>query len=245
MRPNNEDAAYAGPRLLALADGMGGHAGGEVAASLVVSELLPLDRGQFATDPAAELRDAVERGNTAIARRAASDPEVAGMGTTLTAILFVGRRLILAHVGDSRAYLLRDSSLSQITKDDTFVQSLVDQGRLAPEEASHHPQRSMVLNVITGRDVDPVLETRETEPGDRYLICSDGLSDYVPEDTIGAILRLHDPQRCTQELIRAALRLGSRDNITCIVADVAQGETGYDIGLLMGAPGHAAMLVRS
>lgn len=185
-----------------------------------------------------------DRANAAIAARAASDPDTAGMGTTLTAILCAGHRVALAHVGDSRAYLLRNNSLTHITRDDTLVQSLVDQGDLSPEEARRHPQRSIVTKVLTGEDVEPFLEVREADPGDSYLICSDGLSDYVPVHVIAEVLRgTSHPQRCPQELIRLALRHGSQDNITCIVADLTEQESGCNIAITTGAPGTAASVV--
>ncbi|MDP9068001.1 MAG: protein phosphatase 2C domain-containing protein [Actinomycetota bacterium] len=243
LRSNNEDAAYAGPRLLALADGMGGHAAGEVAASLAIKELLPLDEGRPSRDMLGDLRRAFRRANAAIADRAASDPETSGMGTTLTALLFAGRRVALAHIGDSRAYLLRNGSLHQVTRDDTLVQSLVDEGRVRPEEAASHPQRNMVLKVLTGQETEPFFEVRETDPGDRYLICSDGLSDYVTSEEIVAILEMPDPQRRPQELIRLALRHGSQDNITCVVGDVVRGPSGYNIAMLTGAPGSTASVL--
>jgi serine/threonine protein phosphatase PrpC len=245
LRPNNEDAAFAGPRLLALADGMGGHAAGEVAASLALAELIPLNEGPPSTDLLADLGQAVRRANSAIAARAASDSNVRGMGTTLTAILFGGGRLALAHVGDSRAYMLRDDSLIQITRDDTLVQLLIDQQRLTPEQARHHPQRSVVTKVLTGADVEPFLEVRATRPGDRYLICSDGLSDYVPLHAIAQGLSLSDPLRCPQELIRMALQHGSQDNITCIVGEVTDGYSGFNIALTIGASGSAATVIGS
>ena len=243
MRPNNEDAAYSGPRLLALADGMGGHAAGEVAASLVISELAPLDQ-QPVGDPLGALREATRRGNVAIADHVAANPEHEGMGTTLTALLFTGDNVNLIHVGDSRAYRMRDGSLTQITRDDTLIQYLIDEGRLTYEEARSHPQRSMVLKVLTGREIEPSVKTLQAEPRDRFLICSDGLSDYVPPNAISDLLSLSDPQRCTQALIRVALQRGSQDNITCIVADIVDGDTGYNIGLLTGAAGREATLVR-
>jgi len=243
LRPNNEDAAYSGPRLLALADGMGGAAAGEVAASLVISELAPLDQ-QPVGDPLGALREATRRGNAAIADHVAANPEHEGMGTTLTALLFAGDNVGLIHVGDSRAYLMRDGSLSQITRDDTFIQYLIDEGRLTYEDAWNHPQRSMVLKVLTGREVEPSVKTLQAKPRDRYLICSDGLSDYVPLDAISDALSLPDPQRCTQALIRLALQRGSQDNITSIVADVVGGESGYNIAILTGAAGRDATLVR-
>ena len=165
VRQNNQDAVYAGPRLLALADGMGGHAAGEVASSLVISALAPLDEDDPGDDLLAELRDATVEGNAAITRHVADAPDLEGMGTTLTAILFAGSRLGLVHIGDSRAYQLRDGALSQITKDDTFVQSLIDEGRITEEEAHTHPQRSLLLRAITGQDVDPSLTIREAASG--------------------------------------------------------------------------------
>jgi serine/threonine protein phosphatase PrpC len=242
LRPNNEDAAFAGPRLLALADGMGGHAAGEVAASLVVSELSLLNEHPV-DDPVIALREAAHRGNDAIARDVTKHPEHGGMGTTLTAMLFTGQSFGLVHVGDSRAYLFREGALTQITKDDTLVGALVDEGRLTPEQAREHPQRSMVLRVLTGQDVELFVERRATRIDDRYLICSDGLSDYVPDDAIGEALTLDDPHRSTQELIRLALLGGSRDNITCVVTDVIEGASGYNMALLAGAPGFHAVLV--
>lgn len=243
LRANNEDAAFAGPRLLALADGMGGHAAGEIAATLAINELLRLDSRPTSRNMVGDLRKAVRRANTAIADRAANDPETHGMGTTLTALLFAGRRVALAHIGDSRAFLLRNGSLRQITRDDTLVRSLVDEGRLSPEEAANHPQRNMVLKVLTGQAIEPFFEVRETDPGDRYLICSDGLSDYVPADEIAAVLEMPDPQQRPQQLIRLALRHGSQDNITCVVADVIEGFSGYNIATLVGAPGNKACVV--
>jgi len=243
LRPNNEDAAFAGPRLLALSDGMGGYAAGEVAASLVIAELVPLDQQQV-DDPVVALRDAATRGNASIAHHVAEHPEHAGMGATLTAILFAGDEIGLVHVGDSRAYRFRNGSLTQITRDDTLVQALVDQGRLTTEQAWHHPQRSIVLEVMRGQEMSPFGEMLQAETRDRYLICSDGLSDFVPEETIGEVMRLPDPQRCVGELIRLALCYGSHDNVTCIVADVVEGDSGYNIALLTGAPGREATLVR-
>jgi len=242
FRTNNEDGAYSGPHLLALADGMGGHAAGEVAASLVISELIPLDR-QEVEDPLVALRQATRRCNQALGDHIAAHPEHRGMGTTLTALLFGRDSLGLVHVGDSRAYLMREGFLSQITKDDTLVQHLVDEGRITAEEAWGHPQRSMVSQVLTGESVDPLFETFQVQPNDRYLICSDGLTDYAPTERILDALQMVDPQRCTQQLIRLALQHGSRDNITCIVADAVGGASGYNIALRTGAVGRGGVLV--
>ncbi len=225
VRQNNQDAVYAGPRLLALADGMGGHAAGEVASSLVISALAPLDDDDPGDDLLAELRVATVEGNSAITRHVAESPDLEGMGTTLTAILFAGSRLGLVHVGDSRAYQLRDRTFTQITKDDTFVQSLIDEGRISEEEAHTHPQRSLLLRAITGQDIDPSLTIREARPGDRYLLCSDGLSGVVSDETLADTLSgYRDPRECADRMIELALRGGGPDNITCIVADLLDEE---------------------
>jgi serine/threonine protein phosphatase PrpC len=238
VRQNNQDAVYAGPRLLALADGMGGHAAGEVASSLVISALAPLDDDDPGDDLLAELRDATVEGNAAITRHVAEAPDLEGMGTTLTAILFAGSRLGLVHVGDSRAYQLRDGTFTQITKDDTFVQSLIDEGRITEEEAHTHPQRSLLLRAITGQDVEPSLTVREARAGDRYLLCSDGLSGVVSDETLADTLAAYrDPRACADRMIELALRGGGPDNITCIVADVVDIEFGEDAPIMGGAVG--------
>jgi PPM family protein phosphatase len=238
VRQNNQDAVYAGPRLLALADGMGGHAAGEVASSLVISALAPLDDDDPGDDLLDELRHATVEGNAAITRHIADAPDLEGMGTTLTAILFAGSRLGLVHVGDSRAYQLREGALTQITKDDTFVQSLIDEGRISEEEAHTHPQRSLLLRAITGQDIDPSLTVREARPGDRYLLCSDGLSGVVSDETLAETLRgYRDPRECADRMIDLALRGGGPDNITCIVADVVDIDFGDDAPIMGGSMG--------
>ena len=148
------------------------------------------------------------------------------MGTTLTAILFAGGRLALCHVGDSRAYLVRDGQLSQITHDDTFVQTLIDDGRITAEEANSHPQRSLLLRALNGQEVEPDLSMREARAGDRYLLCSDGLSGVVSEETLAEALKDPDPQSTADRLIELALRSGGPDNITVIVADVVEDTGG-------------------
>ncbi len=238
VRQNNQDAVYAGPRLLALADGMGGHAAGEVASSLVISALASLDEDDPSDDLLRQLREATVEGNAAITRHVADAPDLEGMGTTLTAILFAGSRLGMVHVGDSRAYLLRGGVLSQITKDDTFVQSLIDEGRITEEEAHTHPQRSLLLRAITGQDVEPSLTIRESRAGDRYLLCSDGLSGVVSDETLADTLQSYrDPRDCADRMIELALRGGGPDNITCIVADVVDIDFGDDAPVLGGSVG--------
>jgi protein phosphatase len=235
QRDNNEDSVYAGPRLLALADGMGGHAAGEVASSLVIAELAPLDERDPGDDVLAELREAVARANAAVRRHVDDNPDLDGMGTTLTALLFTGDSLGLVHVGDSRAYLLREGSLQQITKDETMAQALIDEGRLTPEEARSHPGQALVMRALTGRELQPVLQEREVKAGDRYLLCSDGVSDVLSPDPLTDALRIEDPQKCAFELLLRAMRAGTRDNVTCIVAQVTERDYGYNVPIVGGA----------
>ena len=226
VRSNNEDSVYAGARLLALADGMGGHAAGEVASQLVIAGLAHLDEDEPGGDLLSKLDAAVHQGNSAIAAQVEAEPELEGMGTTLTAILFAGNRLGLVHVGDSRGYLLRDGELTQITKDDTFVQTLVDEGRITAEEAHSHPQRSLIMRALTGHEVEPTLIMREARVGDRYLLCSDGLSDPVSDETIREALQTPDVTAAADRLIELALRGGGPDNVTVVVADVVDEDFG-------------------
>ncbi|QNP64254.1 Stp1/IreP family PP2C-type Ser/Thr phosphatase [Streptomyces genisteinicus] len=228
IREGNEDSGYAGPRLLAIADGMGGQAAGEVASSEVISTLVTLDDDVPGSDILTSLGSAVQRANDQLRMMVEEDPQLEGMGTTLTALLWTGQRLGLVHVGDSRAYLLRDGVLTQITQDHTWVQRLVDEGRITEEEATTHPQRSLLMRALgSGDHVEPDLSIREVRAGDRYLICSDGLSGVVSHQTMEETLASYQgPQETVQDLIQLALRGGGPDNITCIVADVLDTDGG-------------------
>ncbi|WP_217141386.1 Stp1/IreP family PP2C-type Ser/Thr phosphatase [Streptomyces sp. AC627_RSS907] len=228
IREGNEDSGYAGPRLLAIADGMGGQAAGEVASSEVISTIVALDDDVPGSDILTSLGTAVQRANDQLRQMVDEDPALEGMGTTLTALLWTGQRLGLVHVGDSRAYLLRDGVLTQITQDHTWVQRLVDEGRITEEEAGTHPQRSLLMRALgSGDHVEPDLSIREVRAGDRYLICSDGLSGVVSHQTMEETLAGYQgPQETVQELIQLALRGGGPDNITVIVADVLDLDTG-------------------
>ena len=237
MRTNNEDSVYAGPRLLALADGMGGHAAGEVASNVVISTLAHLDEDRPVDDLISTLRDATAAANNNLRAMVEQDSNLDGMGTTLTALLFAGSRVGLVHVGDSRAYLVRGGQLTQITHDDTFVQALIDEGRLTEEEASSHPQRSLILHALNGAEVEPDLSIREARIGDRYLVCSDGLSDVVSPETLLEALQLPDPHESADRLVELALRAGGPDNVTCIVADVIDVPYGDDAPVMDGAVG--------
>ncbi|MQA14828.1 MAG: protein phosphatase [Pseudonocardiaceae bacterium] len=237
VRQNNQDSVYAGPRLLALADGMGGHAAGEVASKVVIAAFAPLDDDDPGSDLLDQLREATQTGNAAISELVSDDPDLEGMGTTLTAVLFAGNKIGLAHVGDSRAYLMRDGNLSQITHDDTFVQSLIDEGRISEEDAAHHPQRSLLLKALTGHEVDPSLTVREARAGDRYLLCSDGLSGVVSHETLAEALTASDPQESSDRLVELALKGGGPDNVTCVVADVVDVDFGEHDPIVGGAAG--------
>jgi protein phosphatase len=226
VRAGNEDSGYAGPRLLVVADGVGGHAAGEVASSVAVSVLSSLDEEAPGGDLLERLSGAVRSANTYLRDMVRGDPELRGMSTTVTAMLRAGSRFGLVHVGDSRCYLLRGGELQQITRDHTFVQSLIDEGRITPEEADHHPQRSVITNALDGADkLDLDLSVREARVGDRYLLCSDGLSGVVSEDTLGETLAANArPEDAVERLVELALRGGGPDNITAIVADVVEVE---------------------
>ncbi|MCY7373852.1 MAG: protein phosphatase 2C domain-containing protein [Spirochaetaceae bacterium] len=227
IRAINEDSGYAGPRLLIVADGVGGHAAGEVASSVAVASLAVLDEDSPGGDLLGRLSAAVSTANKHLSDMVLGDPDLGGMGTTLTAMLRAGSRFGLVHVGDSRCYLLRGDDLQQITKDHTFVQSLVDEGRITAEEADNHPQRNLITNSLDGRaDIELDLSVRETRAGDRYLLCSDGLSGVVSEETLReTLMRETDTDVAVESLVELALKGGGPDNITAIVADVVEVET--------------------
>jgi serine/threonine protein phosphatase PrpC len=236
VREGNEDSGYAGPSLLAVADGMGGHAAGEVASSVVLATLATLEDDVPSTELLDALATAVNQANDAINEMAEKHPQLDGMGTTLTAMLWSGRRVGLVHVGDSRAYLLRDGVLIQITHDHTFVQQLQDEGRITAAEAAVHPQRSLLLRALDGRsNPEPDLSVREVHPGDRYLLCSDGLSGVVPDSEIQNAMTGTTLEECAETLIQLALRGGGPDNITCIVADVIEDSSGTEHPVVVGA----------
>ncbi len=223
VRQENQDSGYAGPHLLVVADGMGGHAAGDVASSIAIGEMVGLDGENPGADEALDrLAEVLRTANTELRNAVERQPELKGMGTTVTALLRTGNKIAVAHIGDSRAYLLRDGALTQITHDHSFVQSLVDEGRITEAEAEGHPQRSLVTRVLTGAHEDePDLAMREAHVGDRYLVCSDGLSGFVARDTIQEILLQAQPPGATAErLVELAMRAGAPDNVTCIIGDV-------------------------
>jgi protein phosphatase len=222
LREGNEDSAYAGPHLLAVADGMGGHAAGEVASAATITTIAPLDARRLGPDLVGALADAVATANLRLQELIISDPAIEGMGTTLTALLWSDGYAALCHIGDSRAYRLRNGQFVQITHDHTLVQSLVDEGKITEDDVATHPHRSLLLRALDGRTVaEPDLMPLDTLPGDRYLLCSDGLSGVVTEQTLYQTLSsVRDPDKAALQLVELAIRGGGPDNITCIVADV-------------------------
>ncbi|MEV6342116.1 PP2C family serine/threonine-protein phosphatase [Actinoplanes sp. NPDC051851] len=231
IRDLNQDSVYAGPRLLAVADGMGGMAAGDVASNIVIAAMAPLDDDVPGDALVDALRHAVGTANQQLRDTVDANPQLEGMGTTLTAVLFSGSKFGMVHIGDSRAYLLRSGEFAQITKDDTYVQMLVDEGRVSPEEASSHPQRSLLTRALDGRDIDPEYSVRQVLKGDRYLICSDGLSGVVSGETIAQTMKeIPDPKACAERLVQLALRGGGPDNITVVIADAT------DVDIMEQAP---------
>jgi PPM family protein phosphatase len=213
LRPNNEDAAHGGHRLIAVADGIGGGPAGEVASRAAITAIAAADDG-------GELRQAFRDANTAIRRAAQDNPAFEGMGTTLTTILFTAPgEAVIGHIGDSRAYMSRSGRLSRLTRDDTYVQSLVDEGLIDSEQARHHPQKSLITRSLQGHDFTATFTDLDTRHGDRYLLCSDGLSDIVTDESIEDALHAgDDPGACAKNLVRLALQAGAPDNVTVVVA---------------------------
>ena len=227
VRSNNEDAFLIDDQraLFAVADGVGGHRGGEVASRTAIEAL------RAAVANGAPLHDAITRANTAVVTRAAGDDELTGMGTTLTAVIAVGgHRLLIGHVGDSRAYLLHDGTLHRATDDHSLVEELVREGRLTPEQAESHPQRNLVTRALgLDADVDVDLYTLEVDAGDRVVLCSDGLTTMVRERDIERLANTEaDPQRLADALVAAANHAGGEDNTTVVVVDVLEVDAQAD-----------------
>ena len=250
VRQGNEDSGYAAPRLLIVADGMGGHAGGELASATAVATLAQMadaDLGQG--EALTRLAGAVESAGSTIGLVVADSPELAGMGTTVTGLYWLadgdGARIAIVHVGDSRAYLLRDGDLSQITHDHTYVQTLVDAGRITEEEASTHPRRNLLMRALDGVQVaEPDLSVREARLGDRYLLCSDGLHGVVSGDEIARTLGSREPTVCVTELVDLALSRGAPDNVTVVVAHVIEGTDATALPVVVGAAGEPRVRAR-
>jgi protein phosphatase len=219
VRETNQDSAYAGSRLLAVADGMG--SGGARASAAVIDALKPLEATLPAGDLLNALEQAVAQASTAVGGLGDAGGGQSQTGTTVTAMLLSGSQLALVHIGDCRAYLLRDGGLFQITHDHTVVQSLLDEGRITPEEAASHPQRSLLLRAIDGSTVALDTSLHDARAGDRYLLCSDGLTGVVSGEVIHGTLRdVTDPEQAAAWLIEAANAGGGPDNVSCVIADI-------------------------
>ncbi|PZF56274.1 Stp1/IreP family PP2C-type Ser/Thr phosphatase [Curtobacterium sp. MCSS17_008] len=228
IRANNQDSGYAGTHLFAVADGMGGHAGGDVASAIAIRRVREVDR-EFPSAHDAEfaLQSALIAANQLITETVFEHQELTGMGTTVSALIRVGEQVAIAHIGDSRIYRMRDGELQQITSDHTFVQRLVDSGRITPEEAAVHPRRSVLMRVLGDVDAAPEVDTAvmDIQTGDRWLLCSDGLSSYLAEERIRHALASNmDANQVTQRLVKETLDHGAPDNVTVVVMDVTDTE---------------------
>ena len=226
IRATNQDSGSVGRHLYVVADGMGGHAGGDVASALAVQHLARLDRAYSSVDEAREtlFTNILEAGRE-LTTTVEEHPELTGMGTTVSAMIRVGSQMVIAHIGDSRIYRLREGVLEQITSDHTFVQRLVDSGRITAEEAAVHPRRSVLMRVLGDVDAEPEVDTHvvDTQPGDRWLLCSDGLSGYVSErDIAETLLTIDDVELVCHKLITQTLSEGAPDNVTVVVVRVAE-----------------------
>ena len=232
IRANNQDSGYAGEHLFVVADGMGGHAGGDVASAIAVNRIIETDR-QFASSSDAEfaLHTALTAANAQLAETVFDHSELTGMGTTVSGMLLVNGQVVIAHIGDSRIYLLREGELTQVTADHTFVQRLVDSGRITEEEAAVHPRRSVLMRVLGDVDATPEIDTSimATQPGDRWLLCSDGLSSYVSTDKIlSALTTIPDAADAADRLVKDALDQGAPDNVTVVLVDIDEsGGSGH------------------
>ncbi|MBA3311609.1 MAG: serine/threonine-protein phosphatase [Nocardioidaceae bacterium] len=239
-RKKNDDSGYAGPNFVMVADGMGGAAAGDLASAVAVQTMSGLDAPAPA-DMLEALGGAVQQANDKLAELIDEDPAVEGMGTTVTAALFDGTRIGVAHLGDSRGYLWHDGELLRITDDHTWVQSLIDEGRITEDEATTHSHRSLLLKVLDGRhDNVPDLTLYDVAAGDRILICSDGLSGFVDHERIARVMAIGTADSVAAELTQLALEAGSSDNVTVIVADVVD-EPGTDAApLVVGSAAEAS-----
>jgi PPM family protein phosphatase len=239
IRKNNQDSGYASPHLLIVADGMGGAAAGDLASAVAIDTIRKIDSPTAGEDMLEVLALAIHQANDKIADLVDSDLSLEGMGTTVTGAMFDGSNLGLAHIGDSRAYLYRDGHLERLTHDHTWVQSLVDDGKISEAEAANHPHRSLLLKVLNGQPTnDPDLAIVPVMPGDRLLFCSDGVCGLIEDDVIEAAVQLPDLKDVAERLISESLHQGGIDNITVIVADVVESGGTDDVIVLGAASEH-------
>jgi len=245
VRRDNQDSGYAGPHLLAVADGVGGAARGDIASTAAIQQLRGLDQDEHRTagdegadDAVAELDGAIHLAHSRIADLVAEDAELDGTSTTTTAVLFDGAVIHVAHVGDSRAYLLRDGELRPLTKDHTFVQSLVDEGRITEDEARVHPHRNLILRAVDGKhEPEADLSSLEVRTGDRLLLCSDGCCGVLDDDTMAELLAGEPLEHVPGALVGAALSAGSTDNVTVIVGEFTDDDAPAMPPVTVGAAG--------
>ncbi|MET4591876.1 PP2C family serine/threonine-protein phosphatase [Arthrobacter sp. 754] len=224
IRAKNDDSAYVGRHLAVVADGMGGHAGGDVASAATVLDMLHLDKGDYAGDAGTMLADEIQTANSLLSELVHINPKLAGMGTTVTALLLAEGKLHFAHIGDSRAYRLRDGVFEQVSVDHTFVQRLIDEGRLRPEEAETHPHKNVLMRVLGDVDASPELDldTLDVKPGERWLLCSDGLN-YVAGHVVERTVReTKDLRECVETLVDLTLEAGSPDNVTVVMVEIVE-----------------------
>jgi serine/threonine protein phosphatase PrpC len=240
-RAMNQDSAATNTRLLVVADGMGGHAHGEVASSVAVGAVMEIESRLAAdlseVDLTAELGTALDAAAERLTNLAQENPELSGTGTTVVAFLADGARIGIAHIGDSRAYMLRDGALARLTRDHTLVQSLVDEGRITEQEAATHPRRSWLMRTLQdGSAAEPDLFVHTGIVGDRYLICSDGLTAVLDDDMIRDVLVTEtDRDAAVARFLQLANAGGGPDNITCIVADLVDGPAVDGGAVIVGA----------
>jgi protein phosphatase len=230
IRAKNDDSAYVGRHLAVVADGMGGHAGGDVASAATVLDMLHLDHGDYEGDAGTVLADEIQTANSLLSELVHINPKLAGMGTTVTSLLLAEGKLHFAHIGDSRAYRLRDGEFEQISVDHTFVQRLIDEGRLRPEEAETHPHKNVLMRVLGDVDASPELDldTLDVKLGERWLLCSDGLN-YVAGHVVERTVReTKDLRECVETLVDLTLEAGAPDNVTVVMVEIAE-ETPDDV----------------
>ena len=225
VRKTNQDSGYAGYNFFFVADGMGGHAGGDIASAIIAQGVARADKDYEDTDQAASsVTEALLEANQKLASTVAEHPELKGMGTTFSGVVFTGDLVTVTHIGDSRVYMVSEGKVSQVTKDHTFVQRLVDTGRITAEEALTHPRRSVLMRVLGDVEIAPEIDTEtfKAAPGDRWMLCSDGLCGVVPDEIINGILlnKSVDAEEATALLIYEAIEHGAPDNITVVVVDV-------------------------
>jgi protein phosphatase len=235
IRKNNQDSGFASPHLLVVADGMGGAAAGDLASAVAIDTIKRIEGVTEGRQMLEVLAGAIHKANDRIADLVEADPSLDGMGTTVTGAMFDGAELGLAHIGDSRAYRLRDNQLERLTHDHSWVQSLVDEGKISDTEAAAHPHRSLLLKVLNGQPAnDPDLAMVPVEVGDRLMFCSDGVCGLIDDDEIEAALRQPDLHAALDQLVSESLAEGGIDNITVIVADVVDGG-GTEGAVVLGA----------